>query len=95
MIYYKIFTHGPICDVGSYAPRNYAKIRKDTKKEVVNIRQIREIDKNNPKDKAEDLEAEINKAGWYIRQENNGWRPVIIYLLITSFCPFCRFRKGF
>lgn len=25
----------------------------------------------------EQLEAEINDAGWYVRQENNGWRPVI------------------
>jgi len=24
----------------------------------------------------EQLEAEINQAGWYVRQENNGWRPV-------------------
>jgi hypothetical protein len=23
-IYYKIFTHGAVCDLGSFAPRNYA-----------------------------------------------------------------------
>lgn len=27
-IYYKIYTNGPVCDVNSFAPRNYAKIQK-------------------------------------------------------------------
>lgn len=27
-IYYKVYTNGPVCDVNSFAPRNYAKIQK-------------------------------------------------------------------
>jgi hypothetical protein len=26
------------------------------------------------------LEEEINSVGWYIRQENNGWRPVTLMI---------------
>jgi len=45
-IYYKVFTHGAVCDVGSFAPRNYAA---------------------GPAPGADE---------WYVRQENNGWRPL-------------------
>mmetsp|Transcript_24028 Transcript_24028/g.58357 ORF Transcript_24028/g.58357 Transcript_24028/m.58357 type:complete len:513 (+) Transcript_24028:33-1571(+) len=48
-IYYKIYCHGPVVDVGAYAPRNYA------------------------------LERKVGQAvpnAWYVRQENNGWRPL-------------------
>jgi hypothetical protein len=75
LIYYKIYTHGPVCDVGSYAPRNYAKIKRDIKKEQINISQVNQM---RPLTE-EQLEAEINEAGWYVRQENNGWRPVIFF----------------
>ncbi len=72
LIYYRIYTHGPVCDVGSYAPRNYAKIKRDIKKEEINISQVNQM---RPLTE-EQLEAEINEAGWYVRQENNGWRPI-------------------
>lgn len=49
-IYYKIFTHGAVCDIGSFAPRSYAAERKGTPR------------------RAED---------YYVRCENNGWRPLI------------------
>ena len=72
LIYYKIYTHGAVCDVGSYAPRNYAKIKRDIKREQINISMVNEMKPLTE----EQLEAEINEAGWYVRQENNGWRPV-------------------
>ena len=59
-IYYKIFLHSPVCDVNSYAPRNYAK--KDSQI-------IPPINPNELSDYAE-------KFGWYQRIENNGWRPI-------------------
>jgi hypothetical protein len=50
-IYYKIFTHGAVCDMGSFAPRNYA---------------------------AERLGAPRREEDFYVRIENNGWRPLVV-----------------
>merc|ERR1719450_708842 len=33
-IYYKIFTHGAVCDLGSFAPRNYAAERLGATRDV-------------------------------------------------------------
>jgi hypothetical protein len=73
LIYYKIFTHGSVVDIGSYAPRNYAKIKRNIKREQIDMTQV---NKAYPLTE-EQLETEINEAGWYVRQENNGWRPVL------------------
>eukprot|EP00347_Sterkiella_histriomuscorum_P006593 403352176 len=62
LIYYKIFAHGSIIDINAFAPRDYVKIKKDKKKQVINIK----YDKD-PNDKHD---------GWYNRYENNGWRPI-------------------
>ena len=59
-IYYKIFLHSPVCDVNSYAPRNYSD------------RRNAEIGPVSP----EDLPELSEKFGWYKRIENNGWRPI-------------------
>jgi len=82
LIYYKIFTHGSVIDIGSYAPRNYAKIKRNVKRDQINMNQI---NKAYPLTE-EQLEAEINEAGWYVRQENNGWRAVPFFLIA------CRYR---
>lgn len=50
-IYFKIFTHGAVCDMGSFAPRNYA---------------------------AERLGAPRREEDYYVRIENNGWRPLVV-----------------
>ena len=63
MIYYKIFTHGPLVDVGSYAPRDYMKIKANKKKDIIDIKF----------DKVHDTQ---DQKGWYERIENNGWRPI-------------------
>jgi transposase len=52
-IYYKIFTHGAVCDLGAFAPRNYA---------------------------AERLGVPRRPEDMYVREENNGWRPLITRL---------------
>lgn len=64
LIYYKIFTHGPLCDIGAFAPRDYMKIKANKKKEVIDIK----FDKVHDNTK--------NANGWYERIENNGWRPI-------------------
>ena len=61
-IYYKIYVNGPLCDINSYAPRNYAAIEKKYPK--LTFDQYRMMSKKKPLD------------GWYQRKENNGWRPV-------------------
>ncbi|KAH0789255.1 IQ calmodulin-binding motif family protein [Histomonas meleagridis] len=59
-IYYKIFLHSPVCDVNSYAPRNYADKKS---KEITLLSQ-------------DQLDEYAEKFGWYHRVENNGWRPI-------------------
>ncbi|EAY21623.1 IQ calmodulin-binding motif family protein [Trichomonas vaginalis G3] len=59
-IYYKIYLHSPVCDVNSYAPRNYA----DKKNSDI------------PPVTQEQLSEYAEKFGWYHRVENNGWRPI-------------------
>ena len=59
-IYYKIYLHSPVCDVNSYAPRNYSE------KNSAAIPPI-------PQDQLAEF---AEKFGWYHRVENNGWRPI-------------------
>ena len=62
LIYYKIFTHAPVVDIGAFAPRDYHQMKLDKRKDTINIKL----------DKAENDAHE----GWYERIENNGWRPI-------------------
>lgn len=62
LIYYKIFSHGGLVDINSFAPRDYMKIKKDVGKQSINVHF----------DKPEN----DNHNGWYMRFENNGWRPI-------------------
>ena len=59
-IYYKIFLHSPVCDVNSYAPRNY----------------FDKASADLPPISKEQLDDYADKFGWYKRVENNGWRPI-------------------
>ena len=63
LIYYKIFTHGSLWDINSFAPRDYMKIKAKKKKEVLDI-------------KFDKIHDNSNNQGWYERIENNGWRPI-------------------
>lgn len=49
-------------DINAFAPRDYNKIKKDTRKEKIDIKF----------DKPEN----DNHTGWYQRIERNGWRPI-------------------
>lgn len=63
LIYYKIFTHGSLVDIGAFAPRDYMKMKKNKKKEIIDTRYDKIYDQKDSK-------------GWYERIENNGWRPI-------------------
>jgi len=65
LIYYKIFTHRTVADVGSFAPRDYAH-----QYEPANVM----VAENNHPKPGEAASWDVD--GWYQRVENNGWRPV-------------------
>lgn len=62
LIYYKVFVHGAVCDINAFAPRDYNQMKKDKRKNTINIK----FDKDQGD----------NHEGWYERIENNGWRPI-------------------
>jgi len=63
-IYYKVYTHAPVADVGAFAPRDYTATFQPPPVVLHN------------KEKAGERVARENRQGWYRRVENNGWRPV-------------------
>jgi len=63
-IYYKIYTHRPVADINSFAPRDYTSPAWAAPTATIANSKIK-----NP-NKTEDL------STWYQRQENNGWRLV-------------------
>jgi hypothetical protein len=65
-VYYKIFTHRPITDIGSFAPRDYTKSRDEHIKNPMTMNDLARTQQQNPS----------GTAGWYRRWENNGWRPL-------------------
>ena len=67
LIYYKIFAAGGIVDINAFAPRDYNALKKEHKKDTINVRF----------DKPEN----DNCDGWYQRIERNGWRPISDKLL--------------
>jgi len=63
LIYYKIFSHGSLVDMNSFAPRDYQQMKWAKGKEVINIAFDKKFDKS-------------KHDGWYERRDNNGWRPI-------------------
>mmetsp|Transcript_136121 Transcript_136121/g.236121 ORF Transcript_136121/g.236121 Transcript_136121/m.236121 type:complete len:421 (-) Transcript_136121:13-1275(-) len=61
-IYYKMFVHNPICDLGALAPRDYTALCQPPPKMLFNSKHASSI----PED----------HSGWYRRVENNDWRPI-------------------
>ena len=102
-IYYKIFTHNALCDVGAFAPRDYVGSRRvdqpigGTRLEKLAPKRgnaseqasIRVGGKHFAAKFSADAEAYATADdedfgegqrfdGWYVRAENNGWRPVTV-----------------
>ncbi|EAR82342.2 hypothetical protein TTHERM_01193620 (macronuclear) [Tetrahymena thermophila SB210] len=63
-IYYKIFTHGALVDLNSFAPRDYSVIKRGTDEKKIKYEQyVKNKD-------------QYQNQGWYLRIDNNGWRPI-------------------
>ena len=71
LIYYKIFIHGGIVDINAFAPRNYMALKKQVKKSAICV-------------KFDKPENEKDRIGWYMRHENNGWRPISDKMLVQN-----------
>mmetsp|Transcript_23029 Transcript_23029/g.75059 ORF Transcript_23029/g.75059 Transcript_23029/m.75059 type:complete len:395 (-) Transcript_23029:67-1251(-) len=69
LIFYKIFTHRPITDMCSFSPKDYTQERTIA-----------------PKLKHNNLEPgtmiDMGGGQWYMRVENNGWRPISDRVLV-------------
>eukprot|EP01044_Picomonas_judraskeda_P011466 COSAG03_NODE_1566_length_3865_cov_5.286511_1_plen_350_part_00 len=67
-IYYKVFCHGSLLDIGSFAPRDYT--QEGSKRQI-------------PRHSIEPGERLPNTShdGWYRRKEMNNWRPMSMKLV--------------
>jgi hypothetical protein len=67
-IYYKVFCHGSLLDIGSFAPRDYT--QEGSKKPI-------------PRHSVEPGERmpDTSHNGWYRRKEQNNWRPMSMKLV--------------
>ncbi|GAQ80325.1 hypothetical protein KFL_000510260 [Klebsormidium nitens] len=65
MVFYKIYTHRPVTDVCSFCPRDYAALSQRRGKRQPGTRK----------------QSGGEEEDWYLRWENNGWRPVAERLL--------------
>lgn len=75
-IYYKIFTHRNVADVGAFAPRTYTKAEnKNIPGRYVHNRGIAD-DQLEPSGGVVGDSSPPPPADWYERHENNGWRLV-------------------
>lgn len=95
-IFFKIFTHRPLCDVNAFAPRDYTAERnpdaisannksQHLKKRVVKTPGIKVGVKY-----FETILTTTNPKGidnWYRREENNHWRPIASHIFETIAAP--------
>lgn len=91
-IYFKIYTHRPLCDVNSFAPRNYVKEKRPesiavhNKFDDVNMTSIRRgtIRVGGTYFGTEIATTNISGEGWYRRDENNPWRTISTLLVAET-----------
>jgi hypothetical protein len=64
-IYYKVFSKTNVCDINAFAPRDYSSLPREVgKEEKIKFSTYQRNRK------------EYESEGWYLRSDNNGWRPV-------------------
>jgi hypothetical protein len=61
-VVYKLFTQRPLCDIGTFAPRDYT---------VAKAKPAKFYNLHGPAPPTDE------RVGWYERYENNEWRPVV------------------
>ena len=67
-IFYKVFCHGGLLDIGAFAPRDYTR---EGSKKALPRHSIR----------TGDVLPDHSHDGWYRREENNHWRPMSMKLV--------------
>lgn len=89
-VYYKVYTHRPLCDVGAFAPRDYTEEKEETATFTnTKLASIQGYKTGRIKVGTRFFEAVVtttNPSGtkkWYRREENNGWRPIASQLFST------------
>jgi hypothetical protein len=91
-IYFKIYTHRPLCDVNAFAPRNYVKEKRPesiavhNKFDDVNMISVRRgtIRVGGTYFGTEISTTNITGDGWYRRDENNPWRTISTVLVTET-----------
>lgn len=101
-IYFKIFTHRPLCDVNAFAPRDYSQERSA---EYIHAREIaaRFVDPKKSLAASGTGTGTVIRVGkryfgtkvtttvdlnqWYCREENNPWRPIASQVISDNFSP--------
>jgi len=77
-IYFKVFTHRPVIDLGGYAPRDYTR---EVGRGSHDVRTVAPATKHlhstyrRGSVPERDSDAE-GRPGWYVREDRNGWRPL-------------------
>ena len=84
-VYFKIFTHRAVCDIGAFAPRDYTvespmeEIQRNNKVTSKSISSLPSLTNIRVGSKYFDAKISTNASsfdGWYHREENNAWRPI-------------------
>lgn len=85
-VYFKIFTHRPLCDVNAFAPRDYTMERsqsaivlnnKETYTGKIRVRKGETIKVGvRYFETIVDTTNPNGTSNWYFRQDNNDWRPI-------------------
>jgi hypothetical protein len=72
-IYYKVFSKTNVCDINAFAPRDYSSLPREVgKEEKIKFSTYQRNRK------------EYESEGWYLRSDNNGWRPVRMALVRSA-----------
>ncbi|KAJ1429427.1 hypothetical protein B484DRAFT_449387 [Ochromonadaceae sp. CCMP2298] len=95
-VYFKIYTHRPLCDVNSFAPRDYSSERPADPLQVENRSSTLDATKR----KVTAIKVGVRyfgavvkstsaegTANWYRRDENNNWRPIVSAVFDSIITP--------
>lgn len=70
VILYRIFTHNNVADICSFAPKDYTEARKHATPAMLHNTTV--------------APPPVDKSHWYIRDDNNPWRPITDELLLQA-----------
>lgn len=95
-IYFKIYTHRPLCDVNAFAPRNYCEEKSADEIQTLQIHAKHLPNANNfsvpqlrvgTKYFGTKVTTSVDVQNWYKREEKNPWRPIASQALEEKFAP--------